>query len=184
MSRFLRFLPRLFIVLSLDLGAQQFAHAQTHIYVKNDTQHLLRIHKSEVSGAKIDSKAWKQGAAKVAAGERERVLTIIRKGKVNWMDPTPRFIEPGKEVVFSTMVSVDGESRTPIALRQKLLGTGKTTKMWYLAAAEGDQPQWHIDEVSHRVYWSTSKQGQWAVDLRAYREGSKTHVEYTFSHAK
>ena len=96
------------------------------------------------------------------------------------MDPTPRFIEPGKEVVFSTLVTRDDAPDTPIVLLQKLSGTGKTTKMWYSVGTEGGERQWYIEESMHLASWWTTKSERWTIDFRSYREDGETHVEYTF----
>ena len=84
-----RVLLRLFVSLSFGLAFPASAQTQSHVFVKNETQHPLRIHKSEVGGAKVSAKAWRQGVERVSPSNREIVLTLNRKGKVNWMDPTP-----------------------------------------------------------------------------------------------
>ena len=51
------------------------------------------------------------------------------------MGCTPRFAEPGKEVVFATVVMLDGAPRAQFVQLQKRLGTGGSTKMWFAVAA-------------------------------------------------
>ena len=155
--------------------------AQSHVYVKNDSQVPLQIQKSKTGGAHLSNKAWMRGASSVAPGAREIVLSLKRKGKNNWMDPTPRFVEPGKEVVFSTIVSVGESTSSSMVLLQKLLGTGKTTKMWYSIDAGSEKRQWYIDESMHRVDWARSGAERWAIQFRSFRQKGETHVEYTFS---
>jgi hypothetical protein len=184
MHRPLRVLLRLFVSLSFGLAWPAFAQTQSHVYVKNETRHALRIHGSEAGGAEVNAKAWQQGVGSVSPGGRAIVLTLNRKGKVNWMDPTPRFIEPGKEVVFSTLVTrVDAPDR-PVVLLQKLLGTGQTTTMWYSIGTESGERQWHIDESLHRASWRTTQSERWTIDFRSYREAGETHVEYTIRQAE
>ena len=91
--------------------------AQTQIFVQNNTSYDFRVDKIAVGGDKISNKAWKRGKDKIPSGERVSVLNINRAGKVNWMDPTPRFIEPGKTAIFTAIIMADNNPQvSPITL--------------------------------------------------------------------
>ena len=132
----------------------------------------------------VSANVWRQSVESVAPGGREIVLTLRREGKVNWMDPTPRFLEPGKEVVFSTLVTRDDAPGMPIVLLQRLLGTGKSTNMWYSVDTEDGGRQWYIDEATHRASWGPNTSERWSIEFRSYKEDSETHVEYVFGRPK
>ncbi len=171
---------RVLIALSVAGTGSASAQTQSHVYVRNETQHAIRVQDVELSGAAVSARPWTQGKPSVSPGERAIVLTLNRKGKVNWMDPTPRFIEPGKEVVFSSVIRRDDAPEATLVLLQKLFGTGESTKLWYSAEASGQERQWHIDESVHQLTWTAPPSRRWAVDLRSFQEDGETHVEYTF----
>lgn len=152
--------------------------------VKNETQQVLRIEPTSVSGAMVSANVWRRGVASVAPGGRETVLTLNRKGKVNWMDPTPRFLEPGKEIVFSTPVRLDNAPGSPLVLLQKLLGTGESTNMWYSVDTGGGRQPWHVGEAAHRASWEPDKSERWSVAFRSFEEDGETHVEYVVGSPK
>ena len=166
--------------LGLGLACPVAAQVQSHVFVKNETQQAIHIRETELGGAAVSAKAWSQGAQHVAPGERGIVLTINRKGKVNWMDPTPRFLEPGKELVFSTLVVQDGPPQASAVLLQKLLGTGDATKMWYSVGAPGREQEWYMDDVAPGAGWKTAKSARWVVDFRSFAQDGETHLEYVF----
>ena len=166
---------RLFWVV-LALGFAGAALAQSQVFVQNESGHRLRIDPTSVGGATVSAAVWRQGAASVAPGGREVVLTLNRKGKVNWMDPTPRFVEPGKEVVFATRVSLDGVRGSGIVLLQKLLGTGESTKMWYSVEARGGEQRWSAGAAKQRASWGLDN--EWSIEFRSFEENGETHVEY------
>lgn len=156
--------------------------AQTRIFVQNDTPYDLSVAEVSVGGDKISKKAWKQGKNKIPSGERVSVLSIIRAGKVNWMDPTPRFIEPGKTAIFTTeIVPEEMVQAKPIALKQKLLGTGKSSKMWQLIEGAENEHQWQNDDREYQGIWQPKDSQFIKFSYRAYPEKQETHVEYIFS---
>lgn len=170
----IRLLLWIVVGFSLALGHAGAAQAQSRVLVKNDSPHHLRIDPTSASGATVSAAVWRQGATSIAPGGREIVLTLVRKGKVNWMDPTPRFVEPGKEVVFSTRVSADNAPGSGVVLLQKLLGTGEATKMWYSVETRGGEQRWHADAVTHRASLGPGN----AIEFRSFEQDGETHVEY------
>lgn len=164
--------------LCLWLLASGLAQAQTTIFVQNNTAHDFEVTDISVSGDPISKSAWKPGANSIAQGERTGVLTLNRSGKVNWMDPTPRFIEPGKTAVFTTTIVAGGGE--PIKLRQKLLGTGKSSKMWYaIEGAEGDY-KWEMDDDNRDGVWPVGSGQRIPFSFRAYSSNGHEQIEYVF----
>jgi hypothetical protein len=157
------------------------AQAQSQIFVENHTALPLTISGIDVSGDAISQGAWKRGATAIAQGERKKVLTLNRSGKVNWMDPTPRFIEPGKTAVFSTTNNADGHpAARPIVLRQKLTGTGKASKMWYSIQGASEPFAWTLENTTYEGVWSGGGTADIRFSYRAYDDKGDTHVEYVF----
>nr|MBX2886899.1 hypothetical protein [Granulosicoccus sp.] len=78
-----------------------YSFAQTHIYVVNGTGAELLVRGVQIGGDAISKKAWKKGVSQIADGDKKKVLAVNRTGKFNWMDPTPRFVEPGKTTTFT-----------------------------------------------------------------------------------
>jgi hypothetical protein len=172
---------RLFWIV-LALGFAGAALAQSQVFVKNESRHRLRIDPTSLGGATVSAAVWSQGAASVAPGGREVVLTLNRKGKVNWMDPTPRFVEPGKEAVFSTRVSLDDAPGSGLVLLQKLLGTGESTKMWYSVDTRGGDPRWYAGAATQHASWGPDN--GWRIGFRSFEENGETHVEYVIGRPK
>lgn len=157
------------------------ALAQTQIYVQNNTAYNLHVEDIVVSGDPISKKAWKKGASTIAQGERATLLTLKRAGKVNWMDPTPRFIEPGKTVIFATVLGIEGDvNMQPIKLTQKLFGAGKSSRMWQAVAGAKNTHQWQNDQQDYHGIWQPKGSQQIKFSYRAYKQRSDTHVEYVF----
>ncbi|OED36136.1 hypothetical protein AB833_28350 [Chromatiales bacterium (ex Bugula neritina AB1)] len=155
--------------------------AQTKIYVDNRTNTGLLVTNWSVRGDRINKKAWSKGHDKIAPGERRSVLSMNRAGKLNWMDPTPRFVEPGKTVIFQTDLAVtDSAPGTSITLLQKLFGEGKTTKMWYAIDGVGGEIEWELHGLEYSSLWQ-SPAGPIAITFKSVKDGKKTHVQYIFS---
>lgn len=174
---------KLFFIVVLLLSAFN-VNAETQIFVENNSDYDLVITDVAVTGAKLSTKAWSRGDVDVPAGTRVSVLKFVRTGKFNWMDPTPRFVEPGKTVVFTTSVAAlnvsDGAS---INLLQKLLGTGKSSKMWHGIAASADtlsEQAWQNDEQEINGEWSVAEETKIPWRFRAFAEENKTYIEYVF----
>lgn len=173
---------RVAIVFGAVLGlCSNAAIAATSIFVQNNSSVELKIDSIAVTGSSLSKKAWKGGEVVVAQGARERVLSINRVGKFNWMDPTPRFIEPGKTVVFSVTVQVENQQDTnPIMLQQKLLGTGSTSKMWYRVSGAESSFEWEFEPGLFEGQWQVNTNHAIRFSYRAYLDGDNTHVEYIF----
>ena len=149
--------------------------AQSHIYVDNNTTHNLEVMGLDVTGDPVSKKAFQSGATSILVGERNKVLTLNRAGKVNWMDPTPRFIEPGKTAVFTTSIGTgQGE---PLKLRQKILGVGKASKMWY-ALGDAIDPHWHQEPGEFAGEWRPTSDRQLAVQYAGNGERKDMDVTY------
>lgn len=158
------------------------AQTQTHIFIQNNSSENLIVKDVVISGDKLNKKAWKKGESAIAQGKREKVLAINRSGKFNWMDPTPRFIEPGKTVVFATTVIIESApDSTEFQLRQKLLGTGKSSKMWHSSASNQTAQDWANDEQDYSAVWAAAEGNKLSVNYRTYKEKSNVHIEYVFS---
>lgn len=99
-----RFACHILVAVLCYFGAAGAASAQSMIYVDNQTATNLNIVDVSVHGDKINKKAWKKGETSIAPGERKSILSLNRTGKFNWMDPTPRFVEPGKTVTFHAQI--------------------------------------------------------------------------------
>lgn len=161
----------------------QTVSAQTQIFIENNTDYNLVVSDAGLSSGRLSKKAWKAGLVTVAPGERGRVLSINRTGKFNWMDPTPRFVEPGKTVVFSSDVTVDGiDGASPIKLRQKLLGTGSSSNMWHgiAVAPDSGEQEWVNDDQQYRGTWTLDGENELSYVFRSYADDGETHVEYVF----
>lgn len=172
------------LLLGIATGfSSHIANAQTMIFIENNTDYDLVVSDAGLSSGRLSKKAWKAGAVNVASGERGSVLSINRTGKFNWMDPTPRFVEPGKTVVFSSEVAVDGiDGASTIRLRQKLLGTGSSSKMWHGIAATPDKVEqdWANDDQQYSGTWTLDGEKELSYVYRSYAEDGETHVEYIF----
>ncbi len=156
--------------------------AQTNVYVQNNTNSALEVIDIVVTGDAISKKAWKTGVQEIPAGDREKVLTLNRAGKVNWMDPTPRYIEPGKTAMFSTNIVTAGSTQdTAIVLKQTLTGTGASSKMQHSLDNVDPKQAWTIDHETRQADWSPVAADQITVTYRAYKDSGKTHLEYVFA---
>ena len=143
--------------------------AQTHIFVQNDTPMELNVVGTEIGGGKLNKKAWEAGANTIAPNERKSVLKINRTGKSNWMDPTPRYIEPGTTIIFTTTINTNlHNSSSTIQLMQKLLGVGKSTKMWQSVSVDSDASS-ETDWINTR----TELSGVWRLN-------NTTQINYSF----
>lgn len=155
--------------------------AATSMFVQNDTELEISVDSIDVTGSRLSKKAWKRGETSIPSGNRERVLSVNRTGKFNWMDPTPRFIEPGKTAVFSVALSIlDNDENRPIILRLKLLGTGATSKMWYMISGAQTTVDWEFEPGEFNGKWDASANVTIDFSYRAYEENGDTHVEYVF----
>ena len=99
------------------------------------------------------------------------------------MDPTPRFVEPGKTVVFSAEVGVDGSAGVnTIRLKQKLLGTGSSSRMWHGIAMAQDvgTQDWMNDTQDYSGTWKIDDEKVVSFVYRTYMDEGETHVEYIF----
>jgi|GEM_PF-4014506 len=176
------------ILLLLSLNAclmWSAANAQTHIYVQNNTAHDLVVTDVSTSGGRLSKKAWKQGETKIATGDRKSVLRINRTGKFNWMDPTPRFIEPGKTIIFSTVIAADGVSdAATIQLRQKLLGTGDSSDMWHSIEGTVEKHDWYNDDAEYTALWGPNNSISVNVRYRTLTDADGTHVEYVLGDSR
>lgn len=164
----------LFILLSTSVQAASV------IYVSNETLYPIIVSDITVSGARLSKKAWKRAAGTILPGERLAVLSISRTGKFNWMDPTPRFVEPGKTVFFNSTLVLADFSKT-LTLNQKLLGTGSGSKMWYRLQGVTEPVEWSMENNSYSAVWQVLDDLSLAIDYRAYRDKKDTHVEYVVS---
>jgi len=155
--------------------------AQTKIYIDNQTDLDIGVSGWSTSGDKVSKKAWRKGKELIAPGEREWVLSLNRSGKLNWMDPTPRYVEPDKTVVFHTQISLgDMVSEKAVTLLQKLYGEGTTTKMWYAIDGVDGVIEWVLEnKENHRQL--IAPVSAIVVVYKAYDDGKNTHVEYIFS---
>ena len=120
------------------------AIAATQVVIENNTSAMIEVIKLSVDGDPLSKKAWKKGKAQIAAGQDGVVLSINRTGKFNWMDPTPRFIEPGKTAFFTIELRIQNSTFTPPAFKQKLLGTGSGSRLWYLVETTEDTGKWTL----------------------------------------
>lgn len=154
--------------------------AQTLIYVENNTSDTLVVTDVRTEGDNLSKKAWKKGAVTVPPGGRVSVMSINRTGKINWMDPTPRFVEPGSTVVFVTEISFE-KSTEQLLLKQKLYGQGKTTKMWYSLGGLEESFDWTADHTKLQGEWLLSEGNPVDVTFRSFEDGVKTHVEYVIT---
>jgi len=129
--------------------ASSTATAATKVFIQNDTDGEIEVADLVVSGDKLSKKAWSKGKTLIAPGQRISVLSINRTGKFNWMDPTPRFIEPGKTAIFTIALSASNSSIS-LSIKQKLLGTGADSKLWYSIDESTGKPDWvqPFEEIS------------------------------------
>lgn len=138
------------LVLVLTFAALCFlpalSSAATRVFVLNNSDTEIEVTQVSVDGDKLSKKAWKKGQMKISPGERASVLSINRTGKFNWMDPTPRFIEPGKTAIFTIQLHSNQLSQ-PITIKQKLLGTGSGSKLWYAMDNPSGFPNWTLPYV-------------------------------------
>lgn len=158
------------------------ALAQTKVYVENHTDADLKVIDWSVGGDKVSKNAWKKGVESVAPGERKSILSLTRAGKLNWMDPTPRYVEPGKTVTFHTQIAAaDTQAGNSVTLLQKLYGEGSTTKMWYAIDGINAPVDWELQDKEYTRQWVVADRAIKIV-FKSYKEGDKTHVEYVFSY--
>lgn len=115
--------------------------ASTEVFVLNKTNFDIEIANLSVTGDPLSKKAWQKKNTTVSAGQRSSVLLINRTGKFNWMDPTPRFIEPGKTAVF-TIELASKPSDQLVTIKQKLVGTGSGSTLWYAVESEESALEW------------------------------------------
>lgn len=154
-------------------------HARTDIYLMNGTEYDLNIQDVQPSGSKISKKAWKKGVQQIPIGQREKVFSVNRTGKFNWMDPTPRFVEPGKTTTFTATIAIPQiDGSRPLELKIKLLGTGKSSKMWYSVGGAVQQHDWVADVLEIKGLWQVTSAIALPFVYRTYVEKGKTHVEY------
>ncbi len=170
-------------VLMMPVGSS-FAAEQTQVYIENNSDYDLIVTDVGVAKGRLSKKAWKKGVVNIASGQRDFILSINRTGKFNWMDPTPRFVEPGKTVVFSADLAVDGiDGANTIGLKQKLLGTGSSSRMWHgisLAQDTGTQV-WMNDAHNYSGTWRVNDQTELSFVYRTYEDEGETHIEYIFA---
>jgi len=176
-SKCLRLIGHFFLLLLLTNAA----HGASKIYISNETGLPLHINSISVSGASLSGKAWKAGAEVIAPGERLVILTINRTGKFNWMDPTPRFIEPGKTAFFTSKIAIDKESVSPLKAVQKLTGTGSGSKMWHRVEGTTETFDWTLDSTQFKGVWSATTDQLFSVVYRSFKQGKDSHVEYVVS---
>jgi len=169
-------LVRLIVVLLCTLPG--LANAKSHLYVNNETNDVLSVSSVHVGGDPISKKAWKKGPSTIPAGQKVRVLTVNRSGKVNWMDPTPRFVEPGKTTIFTTHINLPDQQEGDLLLKLKLLGTGKSSKMWYSTGGVSDDVEWTQAAGTFASQWQTTSLSVYDVSWRAFEEEGKIHLEY------
>ncbi|MBX2824641.1 MAG: hypothetical protein KTR33_07915, partial [Gammaproteobacteria bacterium] len=138
----------------------------------------------QIGGDAISKKAWKKGVSQIADGDKKKVLAVNRTGKFNWMDPTPRFVEPGKTTTFTVELgsALSAAEEQTLALKLKLLGTGKSSKMWYTLGGATTEFDWQLEPEEFEAQWSADVDTTFSVSFRAYEDGGKTHVEYSVTH--
>ena len=158
------------------------APTKSQIIVQNDTGLQLLVQSITTSGDSLNKKAWKQGDAEIPAATRKTILTLNRSGKVNWMDPTPRFVEPGKTVVFAIKIALaDAVDNDTITLKQKLLGTGKSSKMWHSIEVAGQDFAWTLEDTEVTGSWTPTDSAKLKFNYQSLTEKGNTHVLYRFS---
>jgi len=168
-----RWFPILLLLLSFFVPSAGIA--ATMIYVHNGTDGAIEVVDLKVEGDPLSKKAWKKGNAVIPAGERVSILSINRTGKFNWMDPTPRFIEPGKTAVFTAQLR-SGASGNLLTIKQKLFGTGAGSKLWY-SIGEMASPEWNLpfDEISG--VWSSNGSNKLRYVYRALKTQKDDNLE-------
>lgn len=118
-------------------------YAATRVLVRNNTNLPVEIIKLSVDSDPLSKKTWKKEATRIASASEAAALSINRTGKFNWMDPTPRFIEPGKTAFFTIQLRI-GDTDSSLVFRQKLLGTGSGSRLWYRVESSDDKDQWTL----------------------------------------
>lgn len=158
------------IVLAMNLSAA------TEVYVENNSDLEFAVTALEVSGDALSKKAWKRGENLIPAGKRIKVLSINRTGKFNWMDPTPRFIEPGKTAIFTIQIS-DTTSKQSVVIKQKLLGTGSGSRLWYSMEIADESQDWlsPYEEANHTPSSDSTEKRQFTY--RALKTDKDDHLE-------
>ena len=98
------------------------------------------------------------------------------------MDPTPRFIEPGKTAFFATKINTDKASDvSPLVAAQKLTGTGSGSKMWHRVEGTVEIFDWTLDHTEFTGVWTSATNQAFSVVYHAFKQEKDTHVEYIIS---
>lgn len=66
-----------------------------------------------------------------------------------------------------------------LALKLKLLGTGKSSKMWYTLGGATSKFGWQLDIDRFSAEWQVDASTLFIVSFHAYEDGEKTHIEYS-----
>lgn len=164
------------IIFVVCLGVSAVTKAATEIFVQNDTDENIHVVDVRVNGDPLSSKAWKVGASIISPGVRTGVLSINRTGKFNWMDPTPRFIEPGNTVVFTVQLRSDSAEKL-LTLKQKLLGTGAGSKLWYAINDPDGHVKWLLPFNEITGTWLKDKPAKLNYIYRAIETKKDNNLE-------
>ncbi len=156
--------------------ASNTATAATKVFIQNDTDSEIEVADLVVSGDKLSKKAWRKGKALIAPGQRISVLSINRTGKFNWMDPTPRFIEPGKTAIFTIALSASNSNK-PLSIKQKLLGTGADSKLWYSIDEQTGKADWVLPFEEISGTWSNDESDGLSYVYRALKTENDDALE-------
>jgi len=168
---------RLSILISVIwLGIPTFGSAATKVYVQNDTDSEIEVIELLVGGDKLSKKAWSKGKTMISPGQRISVLSINRTGKFNWMDPTPRFIEPGKTAIFAISLRTSISNKL-LTIKQKLLGTGADSKLWYSIDEPSGTPDWVLPFGEISGNWSNDETGGLRYIYRALKTENDDTLE-------
>lgn len=167
------------LILPLACGMTQ---AASKIYIANETGVTLYVNSVTVSGAALSKKVWKALVDVIPPGERLAILSINRTGKFNWMDPVPRFIEPGKTSFFTSAISFEKQpGAMPLIVTQKLPGTGSGSKMWHRAEGTVETFDWTLDTGEVAGTWSPAGDRVLTVRYHTFKEDKDTNIEYRVS---
>ena len=116
------------------------AHADTYVYVQNNTPFAFPVEIVQPSGLALGSQYWKRGASYVNPGERARIYQTNRDSGV----------KSGKYYEFHCKLSMDGSK---FGLNQRLKGTTFFSDLWQSV----DGQTWHSDRTTHQSAWNTGK---------------------------
>jgi len=168
--------PLFVLTFLVYMVAPSVGSAATKIFIQNDTGETIHVIEVSIAGDPLNKKAWKKEKDTIPAGKRVNVLSINRTGKFNWMDPTPRFIEPGKTVIFTIKLR-SGDDSELLTLKHKLLGTGSNSKLWYSIENESGDLEWLLpfNEVSGT--WLGDDSVKMNYILRAVETDSDDNLE-------